>query len=101
MRLANKIAMITGAGSGMGRTTAILFASEGAKVAVADISQEGVDETVKEITAKGGQAIALRCRRFQNRRRGADGSGNGRALGPPTVLYNNAGIEGEAPTSAR
>ena len=96
MRLANKVAIITGAGSGMGRTTAILFASEGAKVAVADISQQGVDETVKEITAKGGQAIALRatfpkprtCSGWWRRRSSASAR--------PTVLYNNAGIEGEA-----
>jgi NAD(P)-dependent dehydrogenase (short-subunit alcohol dehydrogenase family) len=96
MRLANKVALITGAGSGMGRTTAILFASEGAKVGVCDISQQGVDETVKEITAHGGKAIALQGDVSKTEDVQRMVAATAEHLGPPTVLYNNAGIEGEA-----
>jgi len=96
MRLANKVALITGAGSGMGRTTAILFASEGAHVAVADISQQGVDETVKEIAANGGKAIGLHGDVSKTEDVQRMVAATAERLGPPTVLYNNAGIEGEA-----
>ena len=57
MKLKGKVAVITGAGSGIGRATALLFAEEGAKVVVADYSVEGGQETVKQIKAKGGEAI--------------------------------------------
>jgi len=57
MRLANKVAIITGAGSGIGRTSAILFAKEGAKVVVADINDAGGAETVSAIKASGGEAV--------------------------------------------
>ena len=57
MRLPNKVAIITGASSGMGRVTAYLFAKEGAKVAVADVNDTGGEETVSNIKANGGEAI--------------------------------------------
>lgn len=56
MRLANKIAIITGAGSGFGRGIATRFAAEGAKVIVNDINTDGGEATVKEIAAGGGTA---------------------------------------------
>ncbi len=96
MRLTNKIALITGAGSGMGRTTAVLFASEGAKVAVADISQQGIDETVREITANGGHAIAVRADVSKSEDVQRMVTATVEKLGAPTVVYNNAGIEGES-----
>lgn len=49
MRLKNKVTIITGAGSGIGRETAIIFAKEGAKVVVADVNEKGGKETVEEI----------------------------------------------------
>ncbi len=52
----DRVVLITGAGSGMGRATAHLFADEGAKVAVTDINQAGIDQVVKEITDAGGDA---------------------------------------------
>ena len=57
MRLAHKVAIITGAGSGIGRASAYLFAKEGAKLAVADIDDAGGEETVATIKADGGEAI--------------------------------------------
>ena len=51
-----KVALVTGAASGMGRATAHVFADEGAKVAVIDLKQDRVDAVVKEIQAAGGEA---------------------------------------------
>lgn len=57
MRLANKIAIITGAGSGIGKASAYLFAKEGAKLVVADINDTGGEETVAKIKERGHEAI--------------------------------------------
>ncbi len=54
--IAGRVALVTGAASGMGRATAQLFADEGARVAVTDVSQEGVDLVVEEILGAGGDA---------------------------------------------
>jgi NAD(P)-dependent dehydrogenase (short-subunit alcohol dehydrogenase family) len=58
-RLEDKVAIITGAASGMGKAMALLFASEGAKVIVSDINQSGVDLVVQEITTSGGTALGI------------------------------------------
>lgn len=60
MRLAGKVAIITGAASGIGRATAIRFAQEGARVVVADINQAGGEGCVQQITATGGEAIYIK-----------------------------------------
>jgi NAD(P)-dependent dehydrogenase (short-subunit alcohol dehydrogenase family) len=58
-RLAGKIALITGAGKGIGRETALLFAGEGARVVVADLDEPAARETAARIEAAGGQALAV------------------------------------------
>ena len=58
-RLENKVALITGAGSGMGKAQAILFAREGAKIIAADINMDGLKKTVEEIEKNGGKAFAV------------------------------------------
>ena len=57
MRLLNNVALITGAGSGIGRASAILFSREGARISVADIDEKGGRQTVDLIRQKGGAAI--------------------------------------------
>ncbi len=59
MRLKDKVAIVTGGGQGIGRTTCEIFAREGAKVVVADINDQATHETVEAITAAGGQALAV------------------------------------------
>jgi len=57
MRLKNKVALITGASSGIGRETSLLFSKEGAKVVVVDINDAGGEETVQMVKDGGGEAI--------------------------------------------
>lgn len=59
MRLENKVAIVTGSGSGIGQATALRLAKEGAAVLVCDVNQAGLDETVSLITAQGGKAAAV------------------------------------------
>jgi 3-oxoacyl-[acyl-carrier protein] reductase len=59
VRLAEKVAIITGAGRGIGEATAIKFAKEGAKVVVADVNNEDINQTVQTITEAGGKAIGM------------------------------------------
>ena len=59
--LENKVAIITGAGSGIGKAISLLYANEGAKIIVSDINEKGGNETVSEIKAKGGEAIFVKA----------------------------------------
>jgi len=59
--LKDKVAVVSGAGSGIGRAIAIAYATEGAKVAVADINEENAKETVKMIQNQGGEAFAIKA----------------------------------------
>src|ERR1700737_523246 len=57
--LEGKVALVTGGGSGIGRATAVVMAREGARVAVSDLSKDGIEATVSLINAGGGQGIAI------------------------------------------
>jgi NAD(P)-dependent dehydrogenase (short-subunit alcohol dehydrogenase family) len=59
--LAGRSALITGGGGGIGRATALAFAREGARVAIADMADNAAQETVAEVKAAGGEAMAIRC----------------------------------------
>jgi NAD(P)-dependent dehydrogenase (short-subunit alcohol dehydrogenase family) len=59
MKLKDKVAWITGAGSGIGRATALRFASEGAKVIASDLDEDALNDTVKAVENAGGQAVAV------------------------------------------
>src|SRR6266702_605536 len=61
MKLENKVALVTGAGSGIGQATALLFAREGAKVAVVDLREDAAKGTAEQIERGGGQALAIRA----------------------------------------
>ncbi len=95
--IAGRVAVVTGAASGMGRATARLFAADGALVALVDRPGSAVDDVAAEITAAGGTAVALDADL-------ADGDAPGdaidaarRALGPIDILVNNAGVSIPAP----
>jgi NAD(P)-dependent dehydrogenase (short-subunit alcohol dehydrogenase family) len=94
MKLANKVALITGAGSGMGREAAVLFASEGASIAVADIDEKGAQETVAAITKAGGKAFAQKADVSKSEQVQALVAATVEKLGGLNIVYNNAGIEG-------
>jgi NAD(P)-dependent dehydrogenase (short-subunit alcohol dehydrogenase family) len=61
MKLMDRIAVVTGAGSGIGRATALMFAREGARVAVVDLAEATAKATAEEIERAGGQALAMRA----------------------------------------
>ncbi len=90
---AGKVAFVTGAGSGMGRTTALAFAREAAAVVVADVSEKGNHETARMIEDLGGKALAVRCdvRRVEDVKSALDQSMN--VFGRLDIAFNNAGIE--------
>jgi len=90
MRLKDKVAVVTGAGSGIGRATAELFAEEGAKVVVADVDPKGGEETTQAIQAKGGTARFVRADiSREDDARGISESAVG-AFGRLDILVNNA-----------
>jgi NAD(P)-dependent dehydrogenase (short-subunit alcohol dehydrogenase family) len=95
MRLANKIALITGAGSGMGKTASVVFAKAGAKVAAIDVNGDAAAATARELKASGSDAFAFRADVSKTEDVKAMVAATIDALGVPDVLYNNAGIEGE------
>src|SRR6266853_721885 len=91
-KIANKVALITGAASGIGRATALLFAREGAAVVLADVKADAGQRVADEIAKAGGRAFfegidvtqAADCERLVERAL--------REFGRIDILFNNAGI---------
>jgi NAD(P)-dependent dehydrogenase (short-subunit alcohol dehydrogenase family) len=100
MRLENKVALITGGGSGIGRESCLLFAAEGASVVVADINEETAAETARMIRDNGGQATHVRA----DVSKAADCEAMVRhaeeTFGKLDILFNNAGIMHSADSDA-
>ncbi len=92
MRLENKVALITGAGSGIGRESALLFASEGARVVVADVQDEAGLETVRLIEERGGTAAYTHADVSRATDCEAMIGAAEQEFGALHVLFNNAGI---------
>lgn len=94
MRLKDKIALISAAGSGTGRAGALIFAREGAKVVVADIDPQAAEETVRLVKKGGGEAVsvAVDCGKVAEVRRMVDAAVKG--YGRLDILWNHAGIPG-------
>ena len=92
MRLKDKVALITGAGSGIGRATAVLFAKEGARVVVADIDANGGERTVQEIKHQGGEAVFVKAdvRKVSDVKNMIEKAAQ--QYGRLDILHNNAGI---------
>jgi NAD(P)-dependent dehydrogenase (short-subunit alcohol dehydrogenase family) len=90
-RLEGKVAFITGAGTGIGRATALLFAREGAKVAVAEIHAAAGDETAHLIAQSGGEAIAIPTDVTEPDSVQAAIGKAVQAFGRLDILHNNAG----------
>lgn len=89
-RLSGKVALITGAGAGMGRVAAEMFAEQGARVAVVDVTDGS--EAVAAVEAKGGEAFYVKCDVTDPRSVEQAVSQTVEAFGGLHVLYNNAGV---------
>ena len=97
---AGKVAFVTGAGSGIGRATALAFAREGASVVATDASDQGNQETVRMIEELGGRTLALRCdvTRSEDVKVALDRTVE--TFGRLDIAFNNAGVEQEEAATA-
>ena len=93
-RIEGKVAVITGAGSGLGRESALLFAAEGAKVVVADIVYDTAEKTAEEIKAAGGEASAFCVDVSKADDVKAMVEFAVEKYGKLDIMYNNAGVTG-------
>ncbi len=90
---AGKVAFVTGAANGIGRAAALAFARQGASVVVADVSEQGNQETARMIEEAGGRALAVRCdvTRVEDVKAALDKAVE--AFGRLDFAFNNAGVE--------
>src|SRR5438270_4907034 len=100
-KFTGKVAFVTGAANGIGRAAALAFAREGAGVVVADVSEQGSQETARTIEGLGGRALAVRCdvARAEDVKAALDRTVA--AFGRLDFAFNNAGVEQKklAPTA--
>ncbi|MEJ9231783.1 glucose 1-dehydrogenase [Peribacillus butanolivorans] len=92
MRLKDKVAIITGAASGMGKAEAIRFGKEGAKVIVADLNYEGAEAVVKVIKDNGGEALAVKVNVTSQADLENMVTSTNETFGQIDIVVNNAGI---------
>jgi NAD(P)-dependent dehydrogenase (short-subunit alcohol dehydrogenase family) len=93
-RFTGKVVLVTGASSGIGRTTAVAFGREGAKVVLSGRRRDQLEETLALVTAAGGTGVTVcgDCSRVEDVRRMVDAAVSG--YGRLDCAFNNAGIEG-------
>jgi NAD(P)-dependent dehydrogenase (short-subunit alcohol dehydrogenase family) len=96
MRLKDKVSIITGGGSGMGRVAALMFAAEGSRVVVAEYNEDAGEETVRLVREAGGEASFVRTNVADEASARAMVDDAVATYGRVDVLYNNAGIMPEA-----
>lgn len=97
MRLKDKVALITGAASGIGKEIALVYAREGAKIVIADLNQQGADAAADEIKAMGGQALGV-AMDVTSEQQVDEGTAKAvAAFGRLDIMISNAGIQIVAP----
>lgn len=92
--LANKVAIVTGAASGIGKETALLFAANGVKVVVSDINEEDGQKVVEEIKNAGGEALFIKCDTSKPEEHEAMVQETIEKYGALHIAVNNAGVGG-------
>ena len=95
LRLQNKVAIVTGAGSGIGRATAVLFAEEGASVVASDINEETGQQTIQQIKEAGGEATFVKVDVSQAADVEKMVHTAAKGYGKLDILINNAGAAGD------
>src|SRR5262245_30803135 len=92
MRLKDKVFLITGAGSGIGRASALLFGREGARIVALDVDESGGRETVAQVERQGGRAVFSLCDVASESDVARSVEAGVSTFGGLDVLFNNAGV---------
>ena len=93
MRLKNKNAIVTGSGSGIGQSSAVLFAKEGANVVVADINEEGGNKTIELIKKNGGNGLFVKTDVTKEESIKNLINTTVKEFGSLSIIFSNAGID--------